>query len=153
VIDDPLDPVKRYHEGIFVETDQIEGSGTLFHITGDIIAPNGMYYEERGPTYNPTKSEYLHNFPQIGWILADDFNSRQISAILKALPTPPKQQGLDFWNMDLKSKMTGYIWTKKGGERYEPGEGRPPVFKCNEWTNQYAIPALRNAGVLRDNKV
>ncbi|PGG96867.1 hypothetical protein AJ79_09429 [Helicocarpus griseus UAMH5409] len=150
VAHDPLDPQKRYHEGIFIETDQTTELGTLFHVTGDIIAKNGMYYEERGPNYHPNESAHLHSNPQIGWVLADDFHSGRISAILKALPTPPKQQGLNFWEMDPRGEMTPYIWTKQDGERYGPDEERPPVFKCNEWTNQYALPALRDAGVLRD---
>ena len=90
---DPLDPAKRYDEGIFIEADEITREGTMFHVTGDIIAANGMYYEERGPNYRARDSIKLHECPHIGWVLAADYHSGRISEILRALPTPPKHKG------------------------------------------------------------
>ncbi|WEW60030.1 hypothetical protein PRK78_005513 [Emydomyces testavorans] len=148
---DPLDPAKRYHEGIFVEANPENRQGTVFHVTGDILAASGMRYEER-PNYKPEEdSVHLHSLPQIGWVLAADFHSGRISTILRALPTPTKQQGINFWETDPVTGRHEIIWTKENGDRYEPGEQRRPIFKCNEWTNLYAIPALRDAGVLRDD--
>lgn len=43
---DPLDLVKRYHEGVFVETNPVNNKGMLFHVTGNIIAASGMRYDE-----------------------------------------------------------------------------------------------------------
>ncbi|KAK2800969.1 hypothetical protein FQN50_007944 [Emmonsiellopsis sp. PD_5] len=147
-----LDPVKRYHEGVFVELDATTHKGTLFHVTGDIISANGMYYEER-KDYAPSLSEHLFRNTQIGWVRKDDIHSGKITAILRGLPTPPRQQGLDFWDKekDPVTKQTKIIWMRQDGERYGPGEQRRPVFKCNEWIHQYAIPALRAAGVLHDS--
>jgi hypothetical protein len=42
VAPDPLDPVKRYHDGVFVESIPSTEQGTLFHVTGDIISASGM---------------------------------------------------------------------------------------------------------------
>ncbi|KKZ60747.1 hypothetical protein EMCG_04596 [[Emmonsia] crescens] len=149
VAHDPLDPPKRYHEGIFVETNPENGKGTLFHVTGDIIAANGMRYEEKS-SYTPTLSQYLHKSEQIGWIIPAHFHSKRISAILENLPTPSKQQGINFWEPDPDTGLHPIIWTKENGDRYGPGEKRRPIIKCNEWTNLTAIPALRTAGVLHD---
>lgn len=146
---DPLDPVKRYHEGVFVETDPKSSRGKLFHVTGDVIAASGMRYEERD-NYAPAESRHLHRYTQIGWVLQDDYYSGRISAILRALPRPTKQQGINFWEANPVTGRHDIIWTKEDGEPYRPGEERRPIFKCNEWTNQYAIPALRNAEVLRN---
>ncbi|GBF59831.1 hypothetical protein TMEN_2226 [Trichophyton mentagrophytes] len=146
---DPLDPEKRYHEGILVETKPGYGKGTLFHVTGDIITASGMRYEER-EFDREMESEYLHNFPQIGLVSRADFHSGKIGAILKELPRPTKQQGINFWEVDPTTGRHEIIWTRQDGERYGPDEQRRPIFKCNEWTRQYAIPALREAGVLLD---
>jgi hypothetical protein len=148
---DPLDPAKRYHTGIFVETEQELDKGTLFHVTGDVIAGSGMIYEERD-NYAPTKEEHFVRSPQIGWILKTDYHSGRFSNILRALPRPTKQQGLNFWKPDPNHRRTEIIWTKENGEPYGPGEERRPVMKCNEWTEQLAIPKLRAEGVFVLNK-
>lgn len=149
---DPLDPAKRYHTGIYVETNQEGYEGKLFHVTGDIIAANGMIYEER-ENYVAEELAYLYRYDdtQIGWVLKADYHLGRISSILRALPKPTKQQGINFWEKDPVTGRHEIIWTKEDGERYGPGEQRRPVFKCNEWTDQHAVPALRQAGVLRDS--
>ena len=148
VAHDPLDPTKRYHDGIFVETNHSLGTGTMFQVTGDVISQNGMRYEER-VDYRPGSEAPLHRLTQIGVISKADFDAGVVGRILSGLPTPSKQQGLNFWEKDSKTGRHELIWTKENGEPYGPGETRRPTFKCNEWTSQYAIPALRNAGVLR----
>lgn len=142
--------IHRSGDGVFVEIDQSNGRGTLFHVTGDIIAASGMRYDERR-NFIPGASAPLHRITQIGWILKADYDSGRISTILQTLPTPPKQQGINFWEPDPVTGRHDLIWTKENRERYGPDERRRPTFKCNEWTAQYAIPALRNAGVLRDS--
>ncbi|KAJ5229885.1 hypothetical protein N7489_010593 [Penicillium chrysogenum] len=148
---DPLDPPKRYHEGIFVEDNPISKDGIMFHVTGDIIAPSGMRFEMK-EGYAAEVSAHLHSYPQIGWVRRADFKSGRIEAMLRALPTPSKQQGLNFWGKGPASGYHEYIWTKENGEPYGPGEQRRPIFKCNEWTHQLAIPALTNAGILRTTR-
>lgn len=150
VADDPLDPGKRYHDGVFVETDQIRTTGTMFHVTGDVIAASGMRYEEKD-NYCPEQSKRLHRTIQIGCVAKADHDSGRISIVLQALPTPSKQQGLNFWERNAVTKRHDIIWTKENGDPYGPGEERRRTFKCNEWTSLYAIPALRNAGILRNS--
>ncbi|KAI1909909.1 hypothetical protein LOZ12_003904 [Ophidiomyces ophidiicola] len=130
---DALDPVKRYHEGIFVQLYPDENMGPLFHVTGDIISALGMRYL------------------QIGWARKADFDLGSFDNILQALPRPTRQQGINFWEKDPVTNRHEIIWVRQDGERYEPGEVRRPIFKCNEWVHQHAIPALRNAGVLRSD--
>ncbi|KAL5343487.1 hypothetical protein BJX70DRAFT_170580 [Aspergillus crustosus] len=147
VAHDPLDPAKRYHVGIFVEKSRARQLGSLFHVTGDVIAASGMRYEERLDCV-PTASKTLHNITEIGRVHRDDYYSGRIYRVLAALPTPTKQQGINFWEPDPVTRRHEIIWTKENGERYGPGEQRRPVFKCNEWTHEYAVPTLRNEGIL-----
>jgi hypothetical protein len=79
-----------------------------------------------------------------------DFDRGVVGRSLSGLPTPSKQQGLNFWETDPKTGRHEVIWTKENGELYGAGEVRRPVFKCGEWTGEFAIPALGDAGVLRD---
>ncbi|UJO22697.1 uncharacterized protein CLAFUR5_12176 [Fulvia fulva] len=147
VAHDPLEPVKRYHDGVFVEAERVHGSGTLFHVTGDIIAARGMRYEER-EDFSPGQSARLHRTTPIGVVYKADFDSGRLGSVLGDLPTPTKQQGVNFWK---KSDVPGeieIIWTKEDGEPYGPGESRRPIMKCNEWTN-LAIRALSRRGILR----
>ncbi|KAK2768206.1 hypothetical protein FQN54_000058 [Arachnomyces sp. PD_36] len=98
---DPLDPPKRYHTGVFVETEPAINEGTFFHVTGDIIAGGGMRYEEKDD-FGPMTSNHLHRFQDtmIDWVIKADFHSGRISSILRALPRPTKQQGINFWEVD-----------------------------------------------------
>jgi hypothetical protein len=150
VAHDPLDPAKRYHTGIFIQTDPSLGTGTMFQVTGDVISQNGMRYEER-VDYLPGSEAPLHRSTLIGVMLKCDFDRGIASTIVSSLPTPSKQQGLNFWEKDPQTGRHELIWTKENGDPYGPGETRRPTFKCNEWTSQYAVPALRDAGVLRDS--
>ncbi|KAJ5179721.1 hypothetical protein N7492_002931 [Penicillium capsulatum] len=141
---DPLDPPKRYHTGVFVETDRKNRSGALFHVTGDVIAGSGMRFDFRDG-YAPGASKHFHRTTEIGWIHKADYP--RIHDILKALPKPTKQQGIDFWSKDplKRNKLT---WTKENGDLYGPGEERRPIMKCNEWTHELAIPKLQQEGIL-----
>ncbi|KAF2220391.1 hypothetical protein BDZ85DRAFT_180444, partial [Elsinoe ampelina] len=140
-------PAKRYHEAIFVEENSETLDGTMFHVTGDVISSKGMYYQERWTT-NPRNDRFFHRLTPLGWVDKTDYDSGRIGEVLKALPTPPKQQGLDFWAKKEEGQPTPMIWTKENGEPYAPGEERRPVFKCNEWLSQCALPALREAGLI-----
>lgn len=46
--------------------DSVNGIGKMFHVTGDIIGGNGMYYDER-PDYCALQFEHLYRARQIGW--------------------------------------------------------------------------------------
>ncbi|EGP89001.1 uncharacterized protein MYCGRDRAFT_18838, partial [Zymoseptoria tritici IPO323] len=139
-------PAKRYHDGVFVETDRTNGTGTMFHVTGDIIAQSGMRYEEK-ENWVPGQSARLHRITPIGFVNEDDVDSDKISSVLRSLPTPTKQQGVNFWKRSSEPGAIEIIWTKEDGEPYGAGEGRRPVIKCNEWTD-LAIQTLRSRGLL-----
>ncbi|OGM39315.1 hypothetical protein ABOM_012028 [Aspergillus bombycis] len=94
---DPLDPPKRYYTGVFVQTDSKSPRGALFQVTGDIIAQKGMRFEVKR-NYAPVESKLFHRTTHIGWIRKADYP--RIEGILEALPTPTKQQGIDFWTKD-----------------------------------------------------
>jgi hypothetical protein len=100
--------VKRYHTSIFVKTNPSQGSGTMFQVTGDVISQNGMRYEER-VDYLPGSEAPLHRSTLIGVISKSDFDRGIVSKILRALPTPSKQQGLNFWEKDPQTGRHEFI--------------------------------------------
>lgn len=144
VAHDPLDPPKRYHTGIFVEKISENHQGDMIQVTGDIIAGSGMRFEVKDD-YVPAATQHFHRTIEIGWIYKADL--QRLKDVLKALPTPTKQQGLDFWSKD-PAKRNKLTWTKQNGDLYGPDEQRRPIMKCNEWTHQLAIPKLRHDGIL-----
>lgn len=122
----------------------------MYQVTGDVISQSGMRYEEK-PNYLPGSEAPLHRLTPIGVISEADFDRGVVSTILSSLPTPSKQQGINFWEKDPQTGRHELIWTREDGEPYGPSETRRPTFKCNEWTSQYAVPELRRANVLRDS--
>ncbi|SMR50229.1 unnamed protein product [Zymoseptoria tritici ST99CH_3D1] len=140
VAHDPLDPAKRYHDGVFVETDRTNGTGTMFHVTGDIIAQSGMRYEEK-ENWAPGQSARLHRITPIGFVLEDDVDSDKISSVLRSLPTPTKQQGVNFWKRSSEPGAIEIIWTKEDGEPYGAGEGRRPCISDAD----YAPPPAKKS--------
>lgn len=144
---DPLVPGKRYHDGVFVETDLEQGKGTFFHVVGEIYRPSGMKYKEDHDIKPEEIQSFLRKTP-MGHVLKADFESGRISEVLRALPVPTRQQGLNWWERDPVTGQHEFIWVQEDGERYADGVMRRPTFKCNEWTSRFAFPALINAGVL-----
>ena len=67
VAHDPIDPTKRYHTGIFVETNPSLSTGTMHQVTGDVISQNGTRYEEKAD-YLPGSEAPLHRLIPIGVI-------------------------------------------------------------------------------------
>ncbi|CZT52776.1 uncharacterized protein RSE6_14145 [Rhynchosporium secalis] len=119
---DPDMPGPRYHNVIFVET-QKDGSGIVPHVTGDITS--GMVYATK-----QVRSK-------------DDDRRRRILSMPKSFsPPPPKQK-----HFNTRTMRTEQM--KPDGSFYESGEPRPPMIKCTEWTEEQAIPALYNSGILR----
>ncbi|KAH9220779.1 hypothetical protein DL95DRAFT_266785, partial [Leptodontidium sp. 2 PMI_412] len=57
-------------------------------------------------------------------------------------PPPPKQK-----HFNVETMRTEQM--KPDGTFYQPDEYRPPTIKCTEWTENQAIPALYESGVLR----
>lgn len=113
---DPLNPPKRYHTGIFVETDPEILEGDLFNVTSDVIASSGMRFEVK-ESYVPSTETYFYRTTEIGWIHKADYS--RVNDILEALPRPNKQQGIDFRSKDpaQRNKLT---WTKQNGDFFGP---------------------------------
>lgn len=132
---DPDMPPGRFHHAIFVKTDA-DGAGTVYHVTGDVTSSRGMRYESK-KTEDPEELETFHAKELIGYT-----NSiHQWDLVLSALPTPPQQKASNpkkQGNVEpFKDKIRDYEYVF-----YSPDEERKPLWKCTEWVEWYAIPAL-----------
>ncbi|EWC43738.1 hypothetical protein DRE_07356 [Drechslerella stenobrocha 248] len=136
-VPDPDMPSPRYHNVIFVETGA-DGSGISHQVVGDLVT--GMSYQsERDEA--PQTSGTFHARHYLGTINESDYPAR-MDEVLEELPPPGKQKSFNTQTMRTEQhKMPGVF--------YAPGEPRPPMIKCTEWTINQAIPALIESGVLR----
>ncbi|KFZ06722.1 hypothetical protein V501_07173 [Pseudogymnoascus sp. VKM F-4519 (FW-2642)] len=134
---DPDMSSPRYHNVIFVEI-EADGSGVVHHVTGDITS--GMVYATRRED-RPEESEIFVRKEFIGTVESATYPEK-INAVLEALPPPPKQK-----KFNIKTMRTEQM--KADGSFYEPGEARPRMVKCTEWTVEQAIPALYASSVLQ----
>lgn len=135
-IPDPEMPGPRYHNMIFVETG-INGEGMVHHVTGDIT--QGMEYQSR-EELRPEDSEVFFAKEFLGTIQKSVYPAA-MDEVLRTLPPPPKQK-----HFNIKTMKTEQV--KPDGTFYAPGESRPPLIKCTEWTINQAIPALYASGIL-----
>ncbi|KFY42649.1 hypothetical protein V494_02309 [Pseudogymnoascus sp. VKM F-4513 (FW-928)] len=137
IMQDPDMPSPRYHNVIFVET-EADGSGAVHHVTGDITS--GMVYATRKEG-RPEDSEIFVQKHFIGTVESAIYPEK-IHAVLERLPPPPKQK-----KFNIKTLRTEQM--KPDGSFYDPGEAKPRMIKCTEWTIEQAIPALYASGVLQ----
>ena len=135
-IPDPDMPGPRYHTFIFVETEP-DGSGYIHQVTGDLVT--GMRYESKRAE-RPKDSEAFHSKESIGTVLASSYPTG-VDAVCRAQQPPGRQKAFN-----IKTQRTEPV--KAVGTFYQPGEYRNPLFKCTEWTEILAIPALKVAGVI-----
>lgn len=126
----------RYHTVIYVELDPGTRTGELHHVVGDLVT--GMKYDKR-PGAQPEASRSFYNKELLGTVKASSLLA--IESICSELPPPPKQK-----SFNGITRRTEPI--KPDGSFYKPGEPRAPLVKCTEWTEQQAIPALYQSGVL-----
>ncbi|OAA65295.1 hypothetical protein SPI_02082 [Niveomyces insectorum RCEF 264] len=147
----------RYHTSIFVETggadDHADGAGTgagrgvVFHVVGDVTA--GMTYETKH-TDPPEETENFYAKTLLGHAAAGTFPT-QWNLLLRGIPPPGKQKAFNPATMrtePVKSWGRDGDWGHSEPAFYAPSEQRPPLFKCTEWTEQRALPALVAAGLL-----
>ncbi|KAK6540161.1 hypothetical protein TWF694_008982 [Orbilia ellipsospora] len=133
---DPEVPPPRYHNVIFVETGT-DGSGVIHNVAGDMVA--GMKYEtENSP--KPEDSITYHAKYFLGTVSTSGYPAN-IDGVLEGVPAPTPQKSFNLATMATEQH-------KSPGVFYAPGEPRPPLYKCTEWTINHAIPALIEAGVL-----
>ncbi|ESZ93707.1 hypothetical protein SBOR_5892 [Sclerotinia borealis F-4128] len=129
---DPLMPqTTRYHTNIFIET-QSDGSGTIHEVNGDIVSINGMTYFQI-PSPPPQSLESFYRRSLLGEIDISDLE--EVTEVLKSTAAPPRQR----WFSPRSMKMEA---CKVDGSPYGEGEKVPAYWKCTEWTNEKAIPAL-----------
>jgi hypothetical protein len=140
-LQDPDVPGTRYHTIIFVKDEHMGPGGAVHHVTGDITSSQGMHYElKRG---NGERSTTFHSQELIGYTEAAT-HPQAWQEVLSRLPTPPKQK-----EFNMKTMKTEPFKTLVPLTFYDPGEDRKPLFKCTEWTETMAIPALLTAGLIR----
>lgn len=106
-----------------------------------------MTYESTN-SENPVSSRSFHSQELLGYTHAD-LHPAQWNSVLSALPTPPQQKASNPQKHGrvepFKEKISDYQYVF-----YEPEDERRPLWKCTEWTELYAIPTLREYGLIRD---
>ncbi|KAK6351930.1 hypothetical protein TWF718_005075 [Orbilia javanica] len=138
VMQDPEMPSPRYHNTIFIETwEDGYKSGRTCHVIGDLVT--GMTYNTR-IDQDPELDAIFFAKHFLGILKTSDYPDR-LNEVLEKLPAPPKQKSFNPRTMRTEQH-------KSPGVFYEPGEERPPMVKCTEWTMNQAIPALLEAGIL-----
>ncbi|EWG55134.1 hypothetical protein FVEG_17461 [Fusarium verticillioides 7600] len=141
---DPHMPPGRFHHAICVETSK-DGSGTLYHVTGDVTSTNGMSYESRESS-DPAQLEGFYSKQLLGYTSSDSHPGKW-NALLASLPTPPQQKASNPSNHGrvepFKEKIGDFEYVF-----YTDGEERKPLWKCTEWVEWYAIPALHENGLI-----
>ncbi|KAI1827504.1 hypothetical protein F4861DRAFT_536071 [Xylaria intraflava] len=142
---DPHMPPGRLHHAIHVQTKQ-DGAGTLYNVVGDVTSTGGMTYESE-ETGDPTTLETFHSRELLGYTHSDT-HPDQWNEVLSSLPTPPQQKAPNPKNQGqvepFKEKISDYQYVF-----YQPGEERKPLWKCTEWVERHAIPALLGNGLIQ----
>lgn len=137
---DPDVPGTRYHTVIFVETAS-DGSGYIHHVTGDLVA--GMRYE-RKLSRRPEESQTFFNKEALGMVSSTTY-PQCVDDICRVLRAPPPQKAFNRATMRTEP-------CKPDGSFYRADESPPRLVKCTEWTENQAIPALRQALVIENGE-
>ena len=111
----------RNHQAIFIETQQ-DGSGTKFHVTGNIQA--GMTYETK-QTPRPNLDGTFVSKMQLRWIKIEDL---------------PRVDTICRTNPPLTKQFDGFRRINKD----------QPLRRCQEWTRE-TIGELKVVGILLDS--
>ncbi|KAI0532883.1 hypothetical protein GGR58DRAFT_147600 [Xylaria digitata] len=138
VAQDPDTTSIRYHTTIFVETNPSK-SGVLYHVIGNITS--GMTYEKKSSD-KPESSKSFHSKEFLGYTDATT-HPKEWDSVLSRVPPPEKQKAFN-----TKTTRTEQVKTWNPLTFYQPGENCSPLVKCTEWTEQRAIPALEEAGLI-----
>jgi hypothetical protein len=131
----------RYHHILFVRTNP-DGSGMRFHVTGDITS--GMRYESQ-EYGNPQNSDTPPDSMELLGYTPAEAVMEKWDAVLSQQPPPPKQKAFN-----VKTMKTEPVKSWEPLVFYQPGEPRRPLWKCTEWTEYQALPALHKANLIQD---
>ena len=105
-----------------------------------------MTYESK-KTGNPANSRSFHSQELLGYTY---FNTHpgQWNSVLSSQPTPPQQKASNPKKHGqvepFKEKISDHQYVF-----YEPEDERRPLWKCTEWVEWYAIPALQAYGLIQ----
>ncbi|CAD6456280.1 dada3357-c803-4ca0-9520-94aecaf79a27-CDS [Sclerotinia trifoliorum] len=136
---DPLMPqTTRYHTNLFIGTFP-NGSGTIYEVNGDIVSVNGMSYFQF-PSPPPKSVESFYRSTLLGEVNTSDLH--RVTELLKGIPAPQRQRWFNPRSMKVEA-------CKVDGSPYVVGDDVPPFWKCTEWTNGMAIPALWENGLIK----
>lgn len=141
---DPDTVGTRYHTTIFIETNPTDGSGFIHHVIGDVTRQQGMEYAVKS-SCRPEEALGFDSKDFLGYAAADTYPARW-ETCLRSVPPPPRQKAFNMATMRTEPVKTWDPLTF-----YAEGEDRRPLFKCTEWTEQRAIPALCDATLIRKN--
>ncbi|PGH12247.1 hypothetical protein AJ79_04427 [Helicocarpus griseus UAMH5409] len=139
---DPDLPTPRYHTTIFVET-AANGSGYLHEVTGAVTSMGGMQYQSN-PHGRPELLSTFYSRELLGVIDASGY-PESFDNVLGQLPPPPRQKAYN-----PQTNRTEPFKSENPLTFYEDGEPRRRLVKCTEWMLEKAIPALRSAGLIRE---
>ncbi|RMJ26886.1 hypothetical protein PHISP_02255 [Aspergillus sp. HF37] len=139
-LQDPEETETRHHTVLFIATDA-NGDGCIHEVVGDIVT--GMAYQTRRDS-QPESSPSFHDKEFLGLVAKTRYPG-EVNRVCMALPPPHAQKRFNPTAARYEAFKPGY---DGGVSFYARGEGRPKYFKCTEWVENRAIPALFEAGVL-----
>ncbi|KAH7383541.1 hypothetical protein BKA64DRAFT_682543 [Cadophora sp. MPI-SDFR-AT-0126] len=138
-IPDPFMNQPRHHTVLFLPVpSHPSGSGTIHHVIGDLVS--GMSYACRLEP-KPESVDTFYSRELLGHVNEDDY-PKAFEDILKRLDPPPMQRRFSTKTMRIEQ-------CKPDGSWYEEGEVKGRTWKCAEWIDEKAVPALIKAGLLK----
>ncbi|KAF2839714.1 hypothetical protein M501DRAFT_932994 [Patellaria atrata CBS 101060] len=127
---------KRFHNSIFVVTNA-DGSGWIHHVVGDLVS--GCRYERKKGRAPQDSDSHEISIP-LGRVRVEDYPQASEN-IMMTVPPPPRQR---MFNPATYTTMP----CKPDGTFYKAHETPIPYWKYTEWTEQKAIPALLQSGLI-----
>lgn len=109
-----------HHHAIYVETDEVNEEGVLYHAVGSVL--RGMKLDIRTDK-DPLRSDTGVSRQQIGWVTKQ--NHHRMQEVCLTIPPPAAQLALN-------------------GKKLNPSQ---PIRHCQHWVAE-AIDALKAEGVL-----
>ncbi|KAK0103105.1 hypothetical protein ONS95_000719 [Cadophora gregata] len=138
-IRDPFMSQPRHHTVLFLPFPKhSSGSGTIHHVVGDLVS--GMSYATRSEE-DPESIQTFYSKELIGHVKQDNYPA-MFEDVLSKLDPPPKQRKFRVETMRIEQ-------CKPDGSWYEEGEEKDRMWKCSEWIEEKAVPALIDAGLLK----
>ena len=132
----PDEKEKRYHTSVFIaltSTDYVK-----IHITGSIT--DGFVYQAR-PESAPELSSSYHSKELLGYVRTTDYAALEATCRAQPVPTAPQQR----WSGGANG---GYRRCRENGDFFDDADTVPKLFRCTEWVQEYAVPAIKKSGLV-----